>query len=75
MEEQTMKKWNAPEIEMANVNETACGGTTTETLEENSVSGATVVTEPLEDNHHSSCGRRHNYQPSWHRMPWGWMYF
>ncbi len=71
-----MKKWNAPDIEMANVSETACWETTTiETQEENSVSGATVITEPLEGNHQSSCGHKHSYQPSWHWTIFGWRFF
>ena len=73
-----MKKWNAPEIEMANVSETACWETTTiETQEENSVSGATVITEPLEEQHQGSCtfGRKHVYQPSWHWTIFGWKFY
>ncbi len=52
-----MKKWNAPEIEMVNFSETACGGiivSQEEKEEENLVSGA-VITETLEENQQQSC--------------------
>ena len=77
-----MKKWNAPDIEMANVNETACWGTTTiETQEEeNSVSGATVITEPLEEQHQGSYnyGCQYSHKPSHkpsHKYPWFWFFW